>query len=73
MKGYKLVPEIFTRFKVDIEIAIESLESGSKLVEDKIVVDETKKLSDENRSLHWYPNKITGRPLNMNNLDVFAE
>ena len=50
LKTYKLIPEIYTRFKDDIEIAIESLEKGSKIVEDKIVVDETKKLIDETKS-----------------------
>ena len=50
LKVYKMIPEIYTRFKDDIELAMESLEKGSKLVEDKIVVDETKKLSDENKS-----------------------
>ena len=31
--------EIFTRFKDGIEIAIETLEKGSKVVEYKIVID----------------------------------
>ena len=46
-KGYRLIPEVYTRFKDDIEIAIESLEKGSKLMEGKIIVDEKKKLKDE--------------------------
>ena len=33
-----------------IQIAIESLEKGSILIDDKIVVDENKKIVDENRS-----------------------
>ena len=42
LKNYKMVPEIYTRFKDDIELAIDSLEKGSELVEDKIIVDENK-------------------------------
>ena len=55
LKKYRMIPEVYTRFKDDIEIAIESLEKGSKLVGDKIVVDEDKKIIDETRS----DNKIT--------------
>jgi hypothetical protein len=50
LKSFKMIPDLYTRFKDDIEIAIESLEKGSILVDDKIVVDENKKLLDENRS-----------------------
>ena len=45
-----MIPNVYTRFKDDIEIAVESLEKGSMLVEDKIVVDTNKKVVDENRS-----------------------
>ena len=50
LKHFKMVPEIYTRFKDDIEVAIESLEKGCKLMEDKIVVDEEKRVKDENKS-----------------------
>ena len=47
----KMKPEVYTRFKDDIEIVIESLEKGSKLTEDgKIVVDVYKKIVDEEKS-----------------------
>ena len=36
-------PKIYTRFKDDIQIVIESLENGSKIEDGKIVVDEQKK------------------------------
>ena len=55
LKKYRMIPEVYTRFKDDIEIAIESLEKGSKLVEDKIVIDEDKKIVDEERT----DNKVT--------------
>ena len=47
LKHFKMVPEIYTRFKDDIEVAIESLEKGFKLMEDKI---EEKRVKDENKS-----------------------
>ena len=50
LKSFQMIPNLYTRFKDDIEIAIESLEKGSILIDDKIVVDENKKLVDENRS-----------------------
>ena len=50
LKSLKMIPNVYTRFKDDIEIAVESLEKGSMLVEDKIVVDTNKKVVDENRS-----------------------
>ena len=50
LKKYRMIPEVFTRFKDDIEIAIESLEKGIKLVENEIIIDENKKLVDENKS-----------------------
>ena len=46
LKSYRIIPEVYTRFKDDIE----SLEKGSKLEEGRIVVDEDKKLLDENKS-----------------------
>ena len=45
-----MIPDVYNRFKDDIEIAIESLEMGGMLVEDEIVVDKDKKVADENRS-----------------------
>ena len=50
LKSFKLVPEVYTRFKDDIEILIESLEAGSKFENGNIVLDEEKKLTDENRT-----------------------
>ena len=41
---------MYTRYKDDIEVAIESLEKGSKLDDDKIIVDVEKKSVDENKS-----------------------
>ena len=46
----KMIPDIYTRFKDDIEIAIESLEKGSQLVEDIIIIDDTKKIVDEKKT-----------------------
>ena len=46
LKNFKITPEIYTRFKDDIEIVTESLEKGSLLMEDKIIVDEKKKAED---------------------------
>ena len=50
LQKLQIVPEIYTRFKDDIEIVTESLEKGSKLEQGKIVIDETKKKTDENKS-----------------------
>ena len=51
LKKLKMIPDVYTRFKDDIEIAIESLDKGSKLTEDgRIIVDERKKEKDEERS-----------------------
>jgi hypothetical protein len=50
LKTFKMIPEVYTRFKDDIELVIESLEKGSSLVEGRIVVDKKKKLVDENRT-----------------------
>ena len=49
-KTYKLIPEVYTRFKDDIEIVIEGLEKGCKLEGDIISMDEDKKQEDENKS-----------------------
>ena len=43
LKSVKIDPEIYTRFKDDIEIVTECLEKGSILMEDKIIVDDKKK------------------------------
>ena len=50
LKSYKMIPELYTRFKDDIELAIDSLEKGSKLVDDKIIFDERKKLEDADKT-----------------------
>ena len=50
LESHGMIPELYTRFKDDIAIVIESLEKGSKLVEDTITVDEMKKLEDENKN-----------------------
>ena len=56
LKKLEMIPDVYTRFKDDIEIVIESLEKGSKLTDDgRIIVDETKKENDEERS----DNKVT--------------
>jgi hypothetical protein len=47
---YRLIPEIYTRFKDDIEVAIESLGKGSRIEGDKIIVDDNKKIVDEDKS-----------------------
>jgi hypothetical protein len=49
LKRLNMVPELYNRFKDDIDIVIESLEKGTRLLEE-IVVDESKKLEDENKS-----------------------
>ena len=50
LKSIGVIPEIYTRFKDDIQIATECLEKGSKLVDEKLHIDEIKKSSDENVS-----------------------
>ena len=50
LKSLEMEPKIYTRFKDDIQIVIESLENGSKIEDGKIVVDEQKKLVDKDRS-----------------------
>ena len=50
LEKFKLVPEIYTRFKDDIEISIEALEKGSTVIEDKIVVDDIKKEVDTDKT-----------------------
>ena len=40
LNKYRLIPEIYTRFKDDIEIAIDSLEKGSRIEGDKITIDD---------------------------------
>ena len=41
---------MYTRYKDDIEVAMESLDKGSKLEDDKIILDEEKKSVDEDKS-----------------------
>ena len=50
LKSFELIPDVYTRYKDDIEVAMESLEKGSKLDDDKIIIDEEKKSVDENKS-----------------------
>ena len=50
LEKLKVVPELYTRFKDDIEIATESLERGSQLSNNEIVVDDTKKEVDIEKS-----------------------
>ena len=50
LKKYGMVPAVYTRFKDDIEIAIESVDKGSKLDNDKIVVDVYKEVMDRQKS-----------------------
>ena len=50
LRKFEIIPELYTRFKDDISIAIETLEKGSKIVGDKIVVDDARKTLDENIS-----------------------
>ena len=50
LKKYNMIPEVYTRFKDDIQIAIISLENGSQILEDKIVVNQDKKLVDESKT-----------------------
>ena len=45
-----LVPDVYTRFKDDIGIAVESLEKGSKLEGGKVVIDEAKRQMDVSKS-----------------------
>ena len=55
LKSFKIIPEVYTRFKDDIELVLESLEKGSNLFDGEIVVDENQKIVDEKRT----DNKIT--------------
>ena len=50
LKKYKMIPEIYTRFKDDITIAIESLEKGCSLVEGDIKIDGKKKEVDDTKT-----------------------
>ena len=50
LKAYEITPDLYTRFKDDIQIAVTSLEKGSTIIDDKIIIDEEKKITDENKS-----------------------
>jgi hypothetical protein len=50
LKSFELIPDVYTRYKDDIEVVMESLDKGSKLEDDKIVIDEEKKSVDEDKS-----------------------
>ena len=45
-----LVPEIYTRFKDDIQIVNETLEKGTKIKEGRLVIDNEKKELDTNKN-----------------------
>ena len=50
LKKVNIEPMVYTRFKDDIELVTEGVEKGTRLVEDELVVDETKKAEDESKS-----------------------
>ena len=50
LKDFELIPDVYTRFKDDIDVVIETLEKGSMLEEDKIVINEEKKSVDKEKS-----------------------
>ena len=50
LKDFELIPDVYTRFKDDIDVVIETLEKGSILEEDKIVINEEKKSVDKEKS-----------------------
>ena len=43
LKKFNIDPKIFSRFKDDILLALKALESGTKLVGDKLIIDKKKK------------------------------
>ena len=47
LEKLEMVPEIYTTFKDDITIALDSLEKGSQLHEDKVITDEAKRETDQ--------------------------
>jgi hypothetical protein len=58
LKHFKMIPEIYARFKDDIEVAIESLEKGCKVIEDRLLVstEVQKVLEPGNQVLRKYIN-----------------
>ena len=50
LKEFEINPDFYTRFKDDIEISVESLERGSQIDVDKIVINDKKKKKDENKT-----------------------
>ena len=46
LKGHQIIPQVYTRFKDDIQLVTECIEKGSRLVEGKIIVDEKEKVMD---------------------------
>ena len=46
LKHLGIEPEVYERFKDDIDVVTESLEKGSKSVDGRIVIDEEKKKID---------------------------
>ena len=50
LRNLGINPDIYTRFKDDITIFCESLEKGSKICEDRIIVDDVKNKEDQNKS-----------------------
>jgi hypothetical protein len=50
LKNLGIEPEVYERFKDDIDVVTESLEKGSKFLDGRIVIDEEKKIIDEGKS-----------------------
>ena len=50
LKKLNIEPMVYTRFKDDIEVVMESIEKGTKWEEGKLVNDDDKVLEDENKS-----------------------
>ena len=50
LKSHNIIPEVYTRFKDDIELVVESLEKGSRYMEGKVIIDEMEKSVDENKT-----------------------
>ena len=50
LEKVNIEPMVYTRFKDDIELVAESIEKGTMLVGDELIVDEAKKTEDEFKS-----------------------
>jgi hypothetical protein len=49
LEKYNLKPLLYTRFKDDLLMAIKRIKNGTKLVDGKLVIDETMKIEDETK------------------------